>query len=62
MKSIQCNICVHHNGDWTCDAFPNGIPDEISDGKHDHSNKFKGDKGVRFQSFEDLLKNIDKGV
>jgi hypothetical protein len=38
----------------TCDAFPEGIPDEIQVGGFDHRNQFKGDKGVRFDARPDI--------
>tara|TARA_Y100000310_G_scaffold168258_1_gene168339 strand:+ start:915 stop:1115 length:201 start_codon:yes stop_codon:yes gene_type:complete len=58
--SSQCFDCFWFNEDWTCDAFPKGIPDVISDGEFDHKKEFKGDRGIRFKSHEDRLKELDK--
>jgi len=32
-----------------CEAFPNGIPDEIAYGDNDHTKPFKGDNGIRYE-------------
>lgn len=32
-----------------CGAFPDGIPDEIADGEHDHTKPFPGDNGILFE-------------
>ncbi len=37
MEIILCNICKNYMGDLTCQAFPDGIPDEILSGNNDHS-------------------------
>jgi len=31
-----------------CVAFPDGIPDAILDGSHDHREEFPGDQGIRY--------------
>jgi len=39
-----------------CEAFPEGIPDEIAYGDNDHTSPFTGDNGIQFEkakSFED---------
>lgn len=38
----------------TCDAFPQGIPEEILLGGFDHRKPFKGDGGVRFEQDETI--------
>lgn len=48
-----CTACVRFdptgpNG-WVCEAFPDGIPDAITEEGFDHRNPFDGDRGVRFQ-------------
>ena len=32
-----CNYCKYYNQDGTCQAFPERIPDEILEGKNNHS-------------------------
>lgn len=32
-----------------CEAFPNGIPDEIAYGTNKHLKPFPGDNGIRFE-------------
>jgi hypothetical protein len=36
-----------------CDAFPNGIPDDILMGKIDHIDVYDGDNGIQFEPFEE---------
>ena len=31
-----------------CEAFPEGIPDEIAYGDNDHTKPFNGDNGIQF--------------
>jgi hypothetical protein len=58
-----CSGCRHIRADYTCTAFPRGIPDEIVRGI-DHTGPVKGDRGIRFEArpadepapeFEDLM-------
>ena len=54
-----CLDCVHFFEDeygFKCKAFPEGIPDEILDGEHDHHKLFKGDHGIQFKKKEDIKK------
>lgn len=48
----MCVNCKHFHDEKgaTCDAFPEGIPDEIYIEGHDHRKPFKGDNGIRFES------------
>lgn len=48
--SSQCRDCAHRNvetGD--CPAFPDGIPDAILFGEHDHRKPYDGDNGIRYK-------------
>lgn len=47
----QCVHCKHALPYNKCDAFPDGIPDEINKfNRHDHRKPFPGDNGIRFES------------
>lgn len=41
------------NGDYTCAAFPDGIPDDIIANEHDHREPHKGDHGLRYVPLRD---------
>lgn len=47
--SNQCERCKHYWGAQHCDAFQEGIPDEIVKGLFVHDKAYLGDKGVRFE-------------
>ena len=52
----QCFRCKHLHGDesrMTCDAFPEGIPDELVHDTRDHKKPFTGDNGIRFEPIDD---------
>ena len=45
-----CFSCqrLHGGGEMACDAYPEGIPDEIIWSKVDHTKPYKGDNGLTF--------------
>lgn len=62
IKTIQCAFCIHYEPDrkpqdgeqrllarGCCAAFPNGIPEAIVEGRHDHRLPYPGDHGVRLE-------------
>lgn len=72
MNSVisQCDLCVHS---WDrsrlgsppksrCDAFPEGIPDEIQRNKFYHDKPYPGDHGIRYEYFESEEKNMSKPI
>lgn len=44
----RCYQCRHVRSDYSCDAFPDGMPIEIVNG-FDHSRPLAGDQGIRFE-------------
>lgn len=42
----------------TCNAFPNGIPDEIWEGNFDHRKPYPGDHGILFEAKSPFGKRI----
>jgi hypothetical protein len=58
LYSPVCTFCKHlrkptlrSNGTSlnTCDAFPDGIPEEIWKGDNDHHKPYSGDHGTQFE-------------
>ncbi|WP_048138692.1 hypothetical protein [Methanosarcina horonobensis] len=51
--SPVCSYCKHFlwkgRGIHECDAFPEGIPDEIWRGDNDHKKPYPGDHGTQFE-------------
>ncbi len=54
-----CLKCAHlyrargGKSDWTCTAYPTGIPEEILVMKVDHRKPYRGDHGIRFEPKKD---------
>ena len=49
-KVSQCFDCVNkHQGSVGCNAFPDGIPDDILDNSFIHTEAYPGDNGIRYQ-------------
>jgi len=52
-----CMHCKHmHDGEEyfcqpfvSCEAFPDGIPGEIFEGENLHRERYRGDRGIRFE-------------
>lgn len=46
-----CWTCVHKSTTGpTCTAFPDGIPEEILDGRNQHREAYPGDNGIRYEA------------
>ena len=49
LKPPLCAMCSRLNvEDYSCAAFPDGIPEAILTNKHDHRKPYKGDHGILF--------------
>ena len=49
----NCDICKHYHGLSECDAFPDGIPEDILTREHDHAEPYPGDGGIQFEAIEE---------
>lgn len=51
----QCVECRHYHDNsenFSCKAFPNGIPEDILNGDFDHREEYPHDNGIRFEPME----------
>ena len=61
-----CKFCKHYHEKlvrlrpYTCDAFPEAIPDKLFYEAGDHRHLIKGDKGIVFEKREDLDKDDEE--
>ena len=69
MPSFQAPLCLtckhfldavgpedeegERTGPLGCTAFPDGIPIEILESRHDHHKPFPGDQGIRYEKQPD---------
>jgi len=59
-QTPQCFRCARYrpdDGEMLCDAFPDGIPGQISFNKFDHTKAYDGDNGIRFEPLSDAAEN-----
>lgn len=57
MEINLCQNCKNYIGDLKCKAFINGIPQEILEGKNDHSKPLKGQgNDIVFEKIPDKSK------
>lgn len=54
IREIDCTRCKHFDqinfvAGLYCDAFPEGIPDDIARGEVIHTKPYPGDHGIRFE-------------
>src|SRR5262249_16246691 len=53
IKTVQCAYCIHLDKNSMCvrkcTAFPEGIPEDILEGRHDHRFAYSGDHGIRLE-------------
>ncbi len=47
-RSNTCQNCAHFGGSWTCQAFPQGIPQDIYRQAYGHREPYPGDGGIVF--------------
>lgn len=52
----SCGSCRHfdlvkfqENKEFRCVAYPNGIPEHLYLGYHDHKTPYPGDQGIQYQ-------------
>tara|TARA_Y100001963_G_C6718014_1_gene417721 strand:+ start:515 stop:709 length:195 start_codon:yes stop_codon:yes gene_type:complete len=60
MFSRQCLECINYTVNGKCEAFPNGIPEEIINGWHDHKKPYKGDNGIRYENVKKVMEKLKK--
>lgn len=46
--SVQCETCIHYEGNLKCKAFPDGIPLALWNFVLNHDDPYPGDHGIRY--------------
>jgi len=49
VQMASCITCIHRNGVATCEAFPDGIPEEILMADIPHVSPYPGDNGIQYE-------------
>lgn len=62
MISTQCVTCKFYRGLTECDAFPEGIPQDIFSGEKDHTEPIEGDNGIQWQPLNEEAENLQKDL
>ena len=53
MQNDRCFLCKNYTGSLTCNAFKDGIPDEILGGENDHSKPLpEQDNDIVFEAID----------
>jgi len=52
MMPVQCASCIFYSGGRKCEAYPEGIPEEILTGEVDHTTAYDGDNGIQFEAID----------
>jgi hypothetical protein len=62
--SPVCESCRHRIGHrhLSCDAFPDRIPRDIWNNRHDHRTPFPGDHGIQFAPMSDDDRRRDRRI
>jgi hypothetical protein len=57
--SSQCAFCSNHRGDYTCLAFPEGIPGDLLDGSKKHNSPIPSQTGALLFQKKEEYSNYD---
>lgn len=47
---VACETCKHKHDGPTCEAFPQGIPEDILAGRNQHRDRYPGDGGTIWEA------------
>lgn len=62
---VACATCARYKQEklnyWPiCEAFPDGIPDEIASGKNGHEETYPGDHGLQYDPIPEVAAKVTK--